>query len=215
MTITKSFDTRGWYFERIYRYRNRCNISVFNPMIHLLCYIRGVRLGKKVLFNGFPLIRRYENSDIYIGDNCLFNSAKNSVRVGLQRPCVFVTLSEGAEIIIGNHSGATGSTLVAAKKIVIGNNVLIGANSMIIDNDFHNPDPGKRLLSTDVPARPIIIEDNVFIGTNCMILKGVIIGENSVIGANSVVINNIPKNAIAIGNPCKVVIIKNWDQVPK
>jgi acetyltransferase-like isoleucine patch superfamily enzyme len=206
-----NFDLIGWFFERIYRYRIKCNIIAFNSLIHLGCHIKGVKIGKKVVFNGFPLIRRYENSTIHIGDNCMFNSARNSVRVGLQRRCVLVTLEKGSEIIIGNNSGATGSTLVACKKIVIGNNVLIGTHSMIIDNDFHNSDPSKRLQEDAVPARPIIIEDNVFIGTNCMILKGVTIGENSVIGANSVVINNIPRNSIAIGNPCKVVIIKKWD----
>jgi acetyltransferase-like isoleucine patch superfamily enzyme len=209
--VIRNFDVTGWFFERIFRYRIKINIFIFNYLVHFLCFIKGVKTGKNVIFNGFPLIRRYENSNIRIGDNCLFNSAKNSVRVGLQRPCVFVTLREGSEIMFGNNSGATGSTLMAAIKIVIGNNVLIGANSMLIDNDFHNPDPDKRLSGDDIPARPIIIEDNVFIGTNCMILKGITIGENSVIGANSVVVNSIPKNSIAIGNPCKVVIIKNWD----
>ncbi len=60
-------------------------------------------------------------------------------------------------------------------------------------------------------SRPITIENNVFIGYNCLILKGVTIGENSVIGANSVVSNSIPKNSIAIGNPCKLVIREDWD----
>jgi carbonic anhydrase/acetyltransferase-like protein (isoleucine patch superfamily) len=172
-------------------------------------------LGKNVVFNGFPIVRRYENSDIVIGDNCTFNSAKNSVRVGLQKRCTFVTLRKSAEIVIGDNSGGSGITLLAAIKIKIGNNVMIGAHTMIIDNDFHHANPDKRHEMTDIPARPIIIEDNVFIGTNCMILKGITIGENAVIGANSVVINSIPKNAIAIGNPCKVVIIKKWDLASK
>jgi acetyltransferase-like isoleucine patch superfamily enzyme len=209
--VNNNFDLIGWFFERLFRYRNKCFILFFNPLVHFVCYIKGVKTGKKVVFNGFPLIRRYENSTIHIGDNCTFNSAKNSVRVRLQNPFTLVTLREKAKIIIGNNTGGTGNTLLAAVEIKIGNNVLIGINSMIIDNDFHHPDPSKRLVRTAIPARPIIIEDNVFIGANCMILKGVIIGENSVIGANSVVINSIPKNAIAIGNPCKVVIIKNWD----
>jgi acetyltransferase-like isoleucine patch superfamily enzyme len=209
------FDLIGWYFERIFRYKNKCNILFFNSLIHFACYIKGVKIGRKVVFNGYPVVRRYENSSITIGDNCEFNSAKHSVPVGLQRRCTFVTLRENSEIIIGNNSGGSGMTLLAAKKIVIGNNVMIGAHSMIIDNDFHHADPGKRHDSIDIPARPIIIEDNVFIGTNCMILKGIRIGENSVIGANSVVINSIPKNSIAIGNPCKVVIIKNWSTSAK
>ena len=209
--MKNNFDIIGWFFERSFRYRNKCNIFVFNSLIHFGCYIKGVKIGKKVVFNGFPVFRRYENSDIVIGDNCSFNSAKNSVRVGLQNRCTFVTLRKKSEIIIGNNSGGSGITLLAAVKIKIGDNVMMGAHSMIIDNDFHHSDPNKRHDSIGIPARPIIIEDNVFIGTNCMILKGITIGENSVIGANSVVINNIPKNSIAIGNPCKVVIIKNWN----
>jgi acetyltransferase-like isoleucine patch superfamily enzyme len=209
--VNTNFDLVGWFFERVFRYKNKCNILFFNSLIHLGCFIKGVKVGKKVVFNGFPVVRRYENSEIVIGDNCLFNSATNSVRVGLQNRCTFVTLRKNSQIIIGNNSGGSGVILLAAKKIEIGKNVMIGAHSMIIDNDFHHADPNKRHDTADIPARPIVIEDNVFIGTNCMILKGITIGENSVIGANSVVISSLPKNSIAIGNPCKVVIIKKWD----
>ena len=213
--MNNNFDIIGWFFERIYRYRNRCNIFVFNFLILLGCRIKGVKIGKKVIFNGFPVIHRYENSDIVIGDCCTFNSSKNSIPVRLQKRCTIVTLRKKSEIIIGDNSGGSGITLLAAIKIKIGNNVLIGAHSMIIDTDFHHSDPNKRQDRTDIPARPIIIEDNVFIGANCMILKGITIGENSNIGANSVVINSIPKNSIAIGNPCKVVIIRDWNFPPK
>jgi carbonic anhydrase/acetyltransferase-like protein (isoleucine patch superfamily) len=213
--LNNNFDIIGWFFERIYRYRNICNVLVFNSPIHFGCRIKGVKIGKKVVFNGFPVIRRYENSDIVIGDCCKFNSAKNSLPVGLQKRCTFVTLRKKSEIIIGNNSGGSGITLLAAIKIKIGNNVMIGAHSMIIDTDFHHSDPNKRHDTTDIPAKPVIIEDNVFIGANCMILKGITIGENSIISANSVVINSIPKNSIAVGNPCKVVIIREWNFPPK
>ena len=208
--MNNNLDIIAWFFERLFRYRNRINILLFNPLVHIACKVKGVKIGKKVVFNGFPVVRRNENSKILIGNNCTFNSSKRSVKVGLEKRCTFVTLRKEAKIIIGNKSGGSGVTLLAALNIGIGNNVMIGAHTMLIDNDFHHADPGRRSQSADSPARPIIIEDNVFIGTNCMILKGVTIGENSVIGANSVVINNIPRNSIAIGNPCKVVIIKNW-----
>ena len=52
---------------------------------------------------------------------------------------------------------------------------------------------------------PVKIEDNVWIGSNVVILPGVTIGENSVIGAGSVVTKDIPKNVVAVGNPCKVL----------
>jgi len=209
--VNNNFDIIGWFFERLFRYRNKCRIFLFNSLILLGCRIKGVKIGKKAVFNGFPVIRRYENSDIFIGDCCRFNSAKNSLPVSLQRRCTFVTLRKKSEIIIGDNFGGSGITLLAAIKIKIGNNVMIGAYSMILDNDFHNSDPNKRQDRTDCLARPVVIEDNVFIGTNCTILKGITIGENSVIGANSVVINSMPKNSIAIGNPCKLVIIKNWN----
>jgi len=52
----------------------------------------------------------------------------------------------------------------------------------------------------------VMIEDNVFIGTNSIILKGVRIGENTIIGAGSVVTHNIPSDSVAVGNPCEVQI---------
>jgi acetyltransferase-like isoleucine patch superfamily enzyme len=208
--VDEKFDAVAWFLERIFRYRNGTNVFLFNRLILSILRIKGIRFGNKVVFNGIPVVRRYENSSIVIGNNCTFNSARNSVRVGLQKRCTFVTLTKKSEILIGNNSGGSGIILLAAKLIKIGNNVLIGAHTMIIDNDFHHSDPGKRHETEDIPTRPIIIEDNVFIGTNCMILKGITIGQNSVIGANSVVVTSIPSNSIAIGNPCKVVIRKSW-----
>ena len=49
------------------------------------------------------------------------------------------------------------------------------------------------------------INDNVFIGVDTIILKGVEIGKNTIIGAGSVVTNNIPKNVVAAGNPCRCI----------
>ena len=52
---------------------------------------------------------------------------------------------------------------------------------------------------------PVEIKDNVWIGGGCILLAGVTIGENSVIGAGSVVTRSIPANCVAVGNPCKVI----------
>ena len=54
-------------------------------------------------------------------------------------------------------------------------------------------------------ARPIEIENNVWIGGGCILLPGVTIGENSVIGAGSVVTRPVPPNCVAVGNPCRVI----------
>ena len=54
-------------------------------------------------------------------------------------------------------------------------------------------------------ARPIRVGDNVWIGANVCVLPGVAIGDNSVIGAGSVVVRDIPANSVAVGNPCRVI----------
>lgn len=77
---------------------------------------------------------------------------------------------------IGDNCRFSVVTIGAAQEIRIGNNVLFGANSVITDFDWHLD------ISNTLPD-PVIIHDNVWIGLNTVILKGVEIGENSIIGA--------------------------------
>lgn len=205
---SKKIDFSGIFFYALNLFMKNSNILLFNRIIHFICYIKGVRLGNSIIFNGIPIIHRYPNSFIRFGNNCKFNSAKHSISIGLHQTCAFVTSGVNAEIVFGNNSGATGLKILAKSKITIGNNVLIGAGCTIIDNDGHHSNLTKREQNI-IPSRPISIEDNVFIGLQCVILKGVTIGKNSVIGARSVVINDIPENSIALGNPCKVIMKKH------
>ena len=54
-------------------------------------------------------------------------------------------------------------------------------------------------------AKPIKVGNNVWIGGNVIVLPGVTIGNNTIIGAGSVVTKNIPSNVVAVGNPCRVI----------
>ncbi len=87
--------------------------------------------------------------------------------------------------------------------VKIGDNVLIGPNVSIYTagHPLHYEIRNQEYEY----AFPVIIGDNVWIGGNVVINPGVSIGENSVIGSGSVVTKDIPKNVIAIGNPCKVL----------
>jgi acetyltransferase-like isoleucine patch superfamily enzyme len=100
----------------------------------------------------------------------------------------------------------TGGVLCAAERIVIGNHVSVGANSTIIDTDFHPLSASERHID---PAQgktaAVNIEDDVFIGMNCLILKGVTIGQGSVVGAGSVVTRDVPPCTIVAGNPASFV----------
>jgi acetyltransferase-like isoleucine patch superfamily enzyme len=203
------YDLNGKIFKLVYVFRLKSNVALFNRLIWIYCFLKGVSLGKNNIFNGFPRIFREPYSTIAIGSNCKFNSSRNSVRIGLDKRCSFATLNKGAQIIIGNNTGATGLTIAAWNQVKIGENVLMGTCCTIIDNDFHNPNPAIRNKSL-VSAKPVSIEDNVFLGMNCTVLKGVTIGKNSVIAANSVILNDIPPNSFAMGNPCKLIMKRNW-----
>ncbi|MFC3157868.1 DapH/DapD/GlmU-related protein [Chryseobacterium arachidis] len=86
---------------------------------------------------------------------------------------------------------------------LFGDNVFIGPNcSFYTANHPIDVKPRNEGLES---AHPIKVGDNVWFGGNVTVLPGISIGNNSVIGAGSVVTKDIPDNVVAVGNPCKVV----------
>ena len=158
-----------------------------------------INIGKGCNFKGKTHFYRLQGSEITIGDNCVFNSSHTSNKIGVYSPCMISTIAQNAKIEIGEGCGLSGTVIGAALYIKLGKKVRCGANSLITDSDWHTDDyrTGK--------DKEVIIEDNVWLGYGVKVLKGVHIGKNSLIGANSVVTKDIPANVIAVGNPCKVV----------
>lgn len=110
----------------------------------------------------------------------------------------------GYNIEIGKNFCANHNLLILdSAKVKFGNNVLVGPNCSFYTTT-HPLNPIKRNSGLQ-KAKPITVEDNVWIGGNVTVLGGVSIGENSVIGAGSVVTKDIPKNSLAVGNPCNVI----------
>jgi maltose O-acetyltransferase len=72
-----------------------------------------------------------------------------------------------------------------------------------MDNDFHRLEPERRNERPE--SKPIVLEDNVWLGGRVIVLAGVTIGEDSVIGAGSVVTSDIPPKVIAAGVPARVI----------
>lgn len=100
-------------------------------------------------------------------------------------------------------------TLVDDCDIYVGNHVMIGPN-VTLCSGTHPIEPSLRIDQVQYNL-PIHIEDNVWIGASCIVMPGITIGENSVIGAGSIVTKHVPANVVALGSPCKVLREINED----
>lgn len=150
---------------------------------------------------------------IIIGEDCMIN-------------CHFIFESNEGEITIGNKVFINGGTkLISRSKITIGNYVTIAWGCLIYDHNSHSIDYRERQNDIDtqlddykkygnfiksknwntVKSKEIIIKDNVWIGFDCVILNGVTIGEGAIIGARSVIREDVQPWTIVAGNPAVVI----------
>ena len=177
----------------------KCHLPKLWLKLNKVKYQKGLRL------NGYPVIFRYPNAKISIGKDVTVNSNFFSNLLGLYQRTIIVARDNG-HISIGDKVGISGSTIYARDYIEIGDYCLIGANTKVMDNDFHPIDPEQRKAdSYDLVSKPVILGKNVFVGCNCIILKGTEIGDNCVIGAGSVVHGKFGPNQIIAGNPAKSI----------
>jgi maltose O-acetyltransferase len=110
-----------------------------------------------------------------------------------------------SELVIGSRNMFSNNvSIVATKRVIIGNTCRFGDQVVIIDSDFHEISPALRETNAG-PSEPVYIGNNVWLGSRVMVLKGVTIGDNTVIGAMSLVNKSLPSNCVAAGNPAKVI----------
>lgn len=162
---------------------------------------RGGVVGRDVILNGIPAIRRKGSGRLILGDGITVNSARwaNWLNTGSS---MMLSVEDGATLELKRGCGVSGSQLIANVGIEVGEDALIGAGCLLCDSDMHEVPLGS---GKPVALAPIKIGARAFIGARCIILKGVTIGEGAVVGAGSVVTKDIPPDVIASGNPAKVV----------
>lgn len=176
---------------RLTCWNNFTRIFYHTPIFKLRCQ----KVGKGVyLIGGIPLImghlRLNINDDVVIHGKSTFIGAK-----------VF----DSPTLTVGNNT-CLGYQLIidVGCDVTIGNNVFVGDRVSILSYDGHPTNPLERHLPAPrESSKPIIIKDNVWISGNCVILKGVTIGEGSVIANGSVVTSKVPPNTLAFGNPAR------------
>jgi acetyltransferase-like isoleucine patch superfamily enzyme len=176
------------------------------PYVQFIFLLNNIKWGKKWRFYGPPVIQKHRRSKMSFGIGLQLRSRLRSNPLGINHPVILATLNENAQLIIGDHFGMSGGCICVAEKVTIGNNVVLGANTTIIDTDFHPLKSDLRTINPqDGKTKPVVIEDEVFIGMHSLILKGVTIGRGSVVGAGSVVANSVPPGVIVAGNPARII----------
>lgn len=140
---------------------------------------------------------------IHIGNKVQIGYESSS---GFWSTYAYFDLRGKAEIRIGDNVMINNNVSLTADgaDITIGSGTVTGINLSVMTSDGHDLDPSHR-HDGPVKCLPIVIGEHVFLGDNVTVLKGVTIGKNSVIGANSLVVKDIPANAVASGNPCKIL----------
>lgn len=178
-------------------------------------YVRTIILfcGNGIVFKNFkstgvPFVSVAKEAKCTIGNNFSMHNKIFGNPIGCSQPCTLF-VDSGCTMKIGDNVGISQAALIAHSNLTIGNNVKIGGGTYIYTSDFHSLNPLRRqdplADKKNKKSSPVRICDNVFIGAHCIILKGVTIGENSIIGAGSVVTKSIPSNQIWAGNPAKFI----------
>lgn len=185
---------------------------LFHPLQYCSCLynllrfrMHHIKVGSHARLYGGIGIQNF--GSITIGNSFTCNGGNMSNPMGANINA-FLRTDKGATITIGNNVGMSSATLWSAKRIVVENNVTIGAGTIVADTDAHSLNPAHRHNGEDKKyaiSKEVVIRKGAFIGARCFVCKGVEIGENAVIGACSVVTKNIPANEIWAGNPARFI----------
>lgn len=134
-----------------------------------------------------------DDNKVIIGKDCIVRCKEIWVR------------GAGCEIVIGDNTHLMGHSIFVCQGIQnyihIGKDCLFSTNVQIWNSDTHTILNSEREVIN--PCKPIVIGDRVWLGQNVSVLKGVTIGDYSVIGLSSVVTKSIPEHSVAVGNPAK------------
>lgn len=123
-------------------------------------------------------------------------------------------LGERPKVVIGDRTVIQPHVHIgAAESVQIGEGALFASYVYISDHDHDYTDPADPVIGNGrVLASPVSIGDFVWLGEQVIVLKGVSIGERSIVGAGSVVTRDVPSYSIAVGSPARVVKRYDHDQ---
>lgn len=155
-------------------------------------------VGKALYVERVPYI--IGDTKIYVGDQVTI-SGNLSIKSG--------RFFDDPELRIGSHTFIGNNTrFTVNRRVVIGEHCNIAGGTTIADSDGHPSEWQRRAGHDELQAEEVaevMIGDHVWIGRDAQILKGVKIGDRAIVGAGSVVINDVPEDMIAMGSPARLV----------
>ena len=192
--IAKMIRSISRLFVSLYRARGRVKSKCFSILIS--GSFRA--FGKRTVLT--PPLRLSGEDRIEIGSHVFLGAG-----------CWLQVLPDGANrataITIGSGTSISGESVISAvRQVTLGENVLVARNVYIADHIHHYTGIDLPILAQGVTKiKPVIIKRGAWLGENVVVCPGVQIGQGSVIGANSVVITDIPDFAVAVGAPARIV----------
>ena len=165
-----------------------------------------VTLGDHVWVHGTMTIDA--TGEVSVGHHCGFGYFRHQENR--------ITAREtSARVVIHPLSFFNGAEVTACTLIEFQQRCLI-SDVLIEDSDYHSIEINRGDPAAVVKSRPILIGENVWIGSRAAVLKGVTIGDNSVVGLGTIVRKSVPANCVVIGNPQQIVKELNtnveWDK---
>lgn len=175
--------------------------------VRLVFSLNGIKFGKKLRAIGIPSVNVSLGGAARVGDAFYVRTGCSATEVGAVGTRIRV--GRNGKLAIGNRVGISNASIFCQNSISIGDDVFIGGGTQIFDTNFHSTDSSVRtsgLESSDtIKTAPVFIGNRVFIGTNSIICKGVVIGDDSIIAAGSVVVSSVSDNEVWAGNPARKV----------
>ena len=169
-------------------------LSRFFVLCYQVRYGKRVHLGKNVIIN--HKLRISGPGKLFIGDeaNLWAHAEPNS----------FHFYESNAVIRIGKNSRLNGLSCHCAESVEIGNDCLIGS-AVIMDTDFHTFEDPEHILHGNPKNKPVSIGNGAWLCGQSVILKGVHLGNKSVVGFRAVVTKSYPNDVVVAGNPARIV----------
>lgn len=181
-------------------------LLISRPWNALKFKVQGARIGAGARIEGKVVLRLAGSASFEAGKRLHVTGGRTANRIA-RNLSACISAGDGAGILIGDGVGISSSCIWALERIEIGSHANIGADCIIMDHDAHSLEASHRRDSREdrshIATAPVLIGNDVLLGARCIVLKGVTIGDGSIVGAGSVVTRDIPAGEIWAGNPAR------------